>query len=113
MARSPSRYAEVTRRLTVINSVGAGCITLLSVIAIWGSWRAIGVILGLQTLVIAFNTWVTVVLLPRTGPIAEVARSIVNFTAAVIISHLAGWPLPSWFWLPFVALAFDHLDARA
>jgi signal transduction histidine kinase len=105
-----NRYVEVSRRLTVMNTIGASGITLLTMAAVFGHWRTLGIIAAVQALIMAFNTWVTLWLLPRRGRSAEMVRTAVNLSAAVIISRLAGWPLPTWFWLPFVALAFDHLD---
>jgi signal transduction histidine kinase len=106
------RYVEVNRRLTTLNGVGAAAISGLTVVAIWGHWRLIGIAIGIQPLVIAFNIWVNLVYLPRRGRSAEVLRAIVNLTTTVIVNRLTGWPLPVWLWLPFVALAFDHLDRR-
>ncbi|MES1171759.1 MAG: hypothetical protein ABUL77_00855, partial [Bacteroidota bacterium] len=106
------RYVEVTRRLSAMNVGGASVITLLMLGSLWGRWRVWGVVLGVQVVLIFFNAWVNKVYLPRRGRPAEVVRTIVNLVTSLVLSHIAGWPAPVWLWLPFVALAFDHLGTR-
>jgi len=108
----PARYVEVNKRLSRITGSGAALITALTVAAAWGKWRALAIVAAIQVLVIAFNIWVNLSYLPRRGRSAEVVRAVVNLTTSVVTNHLAGWPVPVWLWLPFVALAFDHLDRR-
>lgn len=93
-------------------SSGAGLITALTVATAWGKWRALAIVAAIQVLVIAFNIWVNLSYLPRRGRSAEVVRAVVNLSTSVVTNHLAGWPITVWLWLPFVALAFDHLDRR-
>jgi signal transduction histidine kinase len=107
------RYAEVSQRLYKVTTIGATGITLLTIATTFGHWRALAMIAVIQVLIVAINTWVTLWLLPRRGRSAEMVRMAFNLTAAVVVSRLAEWSVPTWFWLPFVALAFDHLDAKA
>src|SRR5690349_10122414 len=100
------RYVDVTRRLTRVTGGGAAVISVLSVVSVWGDPRAVAILVGVQLLVVPFNVWVNLRLLPRIGPTrAEPFRTAVNLGTSVATSHLAHWPLPAWFWLPFVALA--------
>ena len=112
--RSPAtaRYAEVNERLSTLNAIGAGTITLLTALSLWGRWATLGEVLALQVPVIAFNTVVNLVYLPRYGRPAELVRTLVNITLAIVVNRVAGWPQPVWLWLPYIALAFDHLDRR-
>ena len=107
-----ARYVELTRRLSTFNGAAAGVISALIVIAIWGQWRRVALIGGIQACLVAFNIWVNLVYLPRRGRSAELVRTIVNIAAGLVVNRVAEWPLPVWLWLPFVALAFDHLDRR-
>jgi len=107
-----ARYVEVNQRLSKINGAGAGLITALTIAAVWGEWKVLALVTAIQLPVIAFNTWVNLSDLPRRGRAAEVSRAVVNLSTGVITNHVAGWPTPVWLWLPFVALAFDHLDRR-
>lgn len=93
-----------------MTGVGAGVITALVLVALWGQWRAFGTIVAIQLPVIAFNVWFNEWLLPRRGPKAELLRVTVNLVAVVGANFAAHWILPVWLWLPFVALAFDHFD---
>jgi signal transduction histidine kinase len=107
------RYAEMSQRLNKLSTIGASGITLLSIATMFGHWRALAAIAAIQVVTIAFNIWVTLWLLPRRGRSAEVIRTAFNLASAVAMGRLAEWPIPSWFWLPFVALAYDHLDEKA
>ncbi|HEY3495571.1 MAG TPA: ATP-binding protein [Polyangiaceae bacterium] len=107
-----ARYAEVNERLSALNAAGAGMITLLTALSVWGRWTTLAEILAVQIPVIAFNTWVNLVYLPRRGRSAELLRTLVNISLAIVVNRIAGWPMPVWLWLPYVALAFDHLDRR-
>ena len=108
-----NRYAEVNRRLSALNAVGATSIVFLTVISIWGDSRKLVLVGGIQLLVVGFNTWFNLVWLPKKGPPAEVLRALVNISTCLLVNRISGWPLAVWLWLPFVALAFDHLDRRA
>jgi signal transduction histidine kinase len=107
---APNRYAEMNERLSALNGIGAGAIVLLIALSLWGDWTALLVVALTQVPLIAFNVWVNLVYLPRRGRRAEVVRLFVNLAASVLVNRLAGWPMPAWLWLPYVALAFDHLD---
>jgi signal transduction histidine kinase len=106
------RFVELTRRLSNFNILGAAVIALLTAVSIWGQWRAMGIVLGLHALGMCFNAWVNLVYLRKRGRSAEIVRSIFNLVILMIVNRVAGWPLPVWLWLPFMALAFDHLDGR-
>ncbi|HVU00469.1 MAG TPA: ATP-binding protein [Polyangiaceae bacterium] len=105
-------YVELNKRLTVVNGAGAAGITALTALAIRNDPHRLAFVVVTQVVVIAFNTWVNVVLLPRRGRRAEIPRTVVNLTTAMLVNHVAGWPIPVWAWLPYVALAFDHLDRK-
>jgi two-component system, LuxR family, sensor kinase FixL len=108
-----SRYAETTERLSRVNVVSATMIWLLAVVDVWGHWRTVAVVLGLQLLLIPFNIFVNLVLIRRRGIVTgEVSRTLVNLVATVVFCHVAHWPLSVWLWLPYMSQAFDHLDKR-
>ncbi|HTQ08215.1 MAG TPA: ATP-binding protein [Polyangiaceae bacterium] len=109
---SADPYVEVNRRLNALNGAGAAAITALTAASIWGQWRALAVVAGIQVLVIPFNLWVNLVYLPKKGRVAEVPRVLVNIATSLLVNHVAGWPAPAWLWLPFIALAFDQFDRR-
>jgi signal transduction histidine kinase len=111
---SAVRYVEVNRRMNLVNGAGAGLITLLMLVSVWGSWRIVAVVALTQVAVIAFNTvLVNNVLLVRWGiQRGEIARAVVNLSTGVALNHYAHWPLAGWLLLPYVALAFDHLGPR-
>jgi signal transduction histidine kinase len=106
------RYAEVNRRLSTLNAVGATTIVALTVVSIWGDTQKLLLVGTIQLAVVAFNTWFNLVYLPKKGPSAEVLRALVNISTCLLVNRISGWPLAVWLWLPFVALAFDHLDRR-
>jgi signal transduction histidine kinase len=108
----PDRYVEMNRRLTSLNGMGAAGITALTMAAIWGQWQRLAVVGGIQLVVIAFNQWIDRAELARHGRSIEVKRALVNVGSALVVNHVAGWPVPVWLWPPFVALAFDHLDRK-
>ena len=113
-ARSNERYAEVNSRMNGINGAGAGVISVLIIASDWHDRRAVIEIALIQAAVIAFNTLViNNVLLRKWGAArAEILRAAVNVATQAYVNHIAGWPLPAWFLLPYVALAFDHLGAN-
>src|SRR4051812_19723453 len=105
-----ARSIEVSGRLNNVTVIGAWAITALMVVATWANWRSFAVVATVQAGLVPFNAWVTLSLLKRRGvQRAELIRAIVNLTGTVVIGALTHWPLPIWLWLPFVALAFDHL----
>jgi len=104
------RYVEITRRLNNVNALGALGISLAMLLDVWGDTRHVVTILASNAALIAFNTWITLRVLPRTGMRrGELLRTAVNLGTTVVIAPLTGWPTPIWFWIPFVALAYDHL----
>jgi len=105
-------YVEINLRLSRWNGIGAGVITALMLIAVWGEWRRFAIVAAIQAFLISFNIWTNLVYLPRKGRSAEAVRTAINVAAAILCGHLAGWPMPMWLILPFIALAFDHLDQR-
>ena len=111
-AGESERFIELSHRLSNFNILGAAVIALLTAASVWGQWRAVGIVVGLHAFAMVFNAWVNKVYLRKRGRSAEIARSAVNLTILVIVNRAAGWSLPTWLWLPFMALAFDHLDAR-
>src|SRR5262245_2469904 len=101
------RYAEISKRLSRITTIGAVVVTALQSAALWGEWERIGILIGLQAALTVYNTWITFRVLPRHGMRAEVARTIVNMTSVIAVVYFVGWTLPVWLWMPFVALSFD------
>jgi signal transduction histidine kinase len=107
------RYAEATRRMGNLSAGAAGGLTLLTLVALWGQWSAMVLVAAGQVVLIAFNLWVNKVGLRRLGTRrGEVLRTVVNTTATLALVHLTDWPFPAWFWLPFIALAYEHLGSR-
>lgn len=108
-----SRYAELRSRLNRLNNIGAGCLTGLTLASIWGRWGIMGTVVATQIPVIGFNIWVNLDYLGRRGRQADLARTLINCAAIALTAHVSGWTIPNWIWLPFVALAYDHLDTYA
>lgn len=107
------RYIEVSARLNQLNTIGAIAISVLAVVECWGDWKEVAFVVALQTSLLAFNTFVTLVLLKRIGLVAgETLRGTVNLLATLAVAHYLDWPVACWLWLPFVALAFDHISER-
>jgi signal transduction histidine kinase len=111
-AGESERFIELSHRLSNVNILGAAGIAMLTVASVWGQWRTVGIVAGLHACGMVFNAWVNQVFLRKQGRSAEIIRSAFNLTLLVIVNRAAGWSLPTWLWLPFMALAFDHLDAR-
>lgn len=110
---SHARYVEISGRLNNINLAGAWLITGLQLVAVWGDWRSFAVVVAVQATLVPFNAWVTLSLLKKRGvESAELIRTVVNLAGTMIIGAMTHWPLPMWLWLPYVALAFDHLGHR-
>jgi signal transduction histidine kinase len=110
---TPSRHADFQQRLARFNGMSAMAITLLVVLSQWGRWPIMGVIVVINVFVIAGNMAVTFWLLPRMSHRdAEIIRGVINVGSNIAIAHLAGWPLPVWLWLPYVAAVNDHLAPR-
>jgi signal transduction histidine kinase len=104
---------QMARRLNTMCMVGANAIVALILAETWGDWDAFALAGGLQVLLLPFNAWVTLSLLPRLGiQRAETLRAIVNVGCTPIIMHWAHQPLAVWLWLPYVAMGFDHLGRR-
>jgi signal transduction histidine kinase len=107
------RYIEVTARLNKLNSMGAGAITLLTLIERWGNWTHVAVIVSVQVVVIAWNNLVSLVLLKRFGLVkGELLRTLVNLGTGTALAYYLDWPIACWLWLPYVAVAFDHMNER-
>ncbi|HLK41414.1 MAG TPA: ATP-binding protein [Polyangiaceae bacterium] len=105
---SDERYIDLTRGITRSASTGAGVVSLLGILAVWGDWRRMAVVAGTQAAVVCFNTWINLRLLQRLGVVAaEALRALVNGASMLFIAHATCWPVTSWLWLPFVALTFD------
>ncbi|MBI5512436.1 MAG: HAMP domain-containing histidine kinase [Deltaproteobacteria bacterium] len=108
----PDRYVEVARRLDRVNSVGAGVIGLLTILAVWNEPRLVLYSSLLLAVLLSFNIWVSRSALARFGRRVEILRAAVNLASNLAFGHAAHWPLPVWLWLPFVALAFDPIAPR-
>ena len=106
------RYIEVTSRTTAITVVGANLLTVMTVVAVWGDWLAIALLVGVQIALVPFNVWIDR-RLGRWGVArAEVLRNAVNLSGVLVCGVFAGWPFPIWFWMLFVALSFDQFRPR-
>jgi signal transduction histidine kinase len=107
------RYMELTRRLTRVTAGGAAAISALTIVACWGDWRSVEILVLGQVAIVPFNVWVNLRLLKRLGlRNGELLRLCVNLVSTFATSHLTRWPLPAWLWLPFIALAFDQFERR-
>jgi diguanylate cyclase (GGDEF)-like protein len=107
-----SQYAEVMQQLVKVNAPGSAMITALILVALWGDWRSVAIVIGIEALHLPFNMWLTLVGLRRWDPLrVETVRALVALSTIVVMGHLTGWPLPLWFRLPFAAMAFDQLGA--
>jgi signal transduction histidine kinase len=107
------RYIELHARLTRLTVIAAAVISMLGLVERWGHWRDVALIFGLQTAVVAYNTFVNLVLLKRIGTTGgELLRTSVNILVTIVTAHVCDWPLACWLWLPFVALAYDHVNER-
>jgi signal transduction histidine kinase len=107
------QYVEAMREVITANAPGWVAIALLAVASVWGDWRKVAIIVGAELVLVPFNMYVTLRLNGRLGPTrAEALRAAVDLIGTVAVAMATGWPLPLWFRLPFVALAFDHLSRR-
>jgi signal transduction histidine kinase len=104
---------ELRRQLFTVHTPGWAMITVLTVIATWGDWDKVLVIAAGELLLVPFNVLASLRLRAILGPArTELLRVAGNVIGLVVIAHLIGWPLPVWFRLTFVALAFDHHGRR-
>jgi signal transduction histidine kinase len=113
MAESDKLYIELTRRIGVINVAASGVITGLTVLSVWGDWHHVALVGLAQLALMVFNVWIDRRALARWGARrAETLRVAVNLSVMTSIGHAIGWPIPTWCWLPFAALAFDQMLPR-
>jgi signal transduction histidine kinase len=111
-AAGDRRYIEVTSRTTAIALVGANLLTALTVVAVWGDWLAVALLVGVQVALVPFNVLINR-RLGRWGVArAELLRTSVNLSGVLVCGVIAGWPFPVWFWMLFVALSFDQFSPR-
>jgi two-component system, NtrC family, sensor kinase len=87
-----------------------GAITLFFlVLALWGRWRALGVVLVIGSVTGGVNK-----VLERdffaveVRPEHEALRLGANLTAAAVYGHLSGWIFPVWMFLPMSSLWMRH-----
>jgi signal transduction histidine kinase len=113
MAESDRLYIELTRRIGVINVAASGAIAVLTVLSVWGAWHHVALVGLAQVALMVFNVWIDRRALVRWGARrAETLRVAVNLSVMTSIGHAIGWPIPTWCWLPFTALAFDQMLPR-
>lgn len=111
--QSPNtRYVDIGRRLAPTAAMGATAITALMVVATWGQWRRVGMVILVMAVLIGFNLWVNLASMARGGRSIDIARSVVNIATLTFVNHVSGWPMPGWLWLPYLALRQDHFDAE-
>jgi len=110
MEGSTDRYTlPMVKRITNVAMASAVGITLMMLVEVWGDWRSVACGLAVLVTLIAFNTWVTLVLHPRRGTrFAETLRSCVNLSGVVLAAAVIGMPVTMWLWIPFAALTFDN-----
>jgi signal transduction histidine kinase len=107
------QYVEVMRDLITTNAPGWIAISLLAMLSVWGDWTKVAIIVGAELFLVPFNVYVTLRLNPQLGPTrAELLRAAVDLAGTVAVAMATDWPLPLWFRLIFVALAFDQLSRR-
>lgn len=107
------RYVEVNERMSLINGLGATAITASMLVATWGVRSSFLLIAFVQAGVILFNTLlINRHLLRAWGIRAEFLRATVNLSTGLFLNHEAHWPFPAWFFLPYAAVAFDHLGPK-
>lgn len=110
---SEERYIDYNERANAVNGLGAGVLSALMLAWLWGTWRLFILVGLVQASVVTFNVFVNKVGLRRWGVRrVEMVRAAVNLTSGVVVNHISGYPLPSWLFLPFVALAYDHLGRK-
>jgi signal transduction histidine kinase len=107
------QYVEVMRDLITTNAPGWIAISLLAMVSVWGDWTKVAIIVGAELILVPFNIYVTLRLNAQLGPTrAELLRAAVDLLGTVAVAMATDWPLPLWFRLIFVALAFDQLSRR-
>jgi signal transduction histidine kinase len=90
---------------------GVAGIGVLTILADWGRWTDVALLVAQMAVLTAANGWITAVLLRRIRPrAAEWMRLVVNLAIALPVFHILHWPLPVWLFLPFSALAYDHTN---
>jgi signal transduction histidine kinase len=105
--------AERRRQLFTVHTPGWALITALTVVATWGDRDAVLIIAVGELILVPFNVWASLRLRTLVTPArAELVRMTGNVIGLVAVAHLTGWPLPVWFRLTYVALAFDHHGRR-
>ncbi|HEX4341559.1 MAG TPA: ATP-binding protein [Polyangiaceae bacterium] len=103
----------MTHRLAKIRGAGAIGIGVLVSLSRSSDAPVFAFLLGLHALQVPFNAWVNLRLLRQVGPTkGESIRNAVNVTLLLVTGHITHWSLPVWFWLPYLALAFERLGAR-
>jgi signal transduction histidine kinase len=107
-ARTHERYIEISRRANPTSDTGAAVLTVMVIACSATSVHRFLLAVILNVLLIGCNIAVNKLVVPRLGARGDVARSVFNGVAAAIIYPMIGWPLPVWFWLPFVAITFDQ-----
>jgi signal transduction histidine kinase len=106
--------AELRRQLLTVHAPGWALITALTVVATWGDRDKVLIIAAGELVLVPFNVWMTLRVRRWLGPArTELLRTTVDAIGLVTIAHAIGWPLPVWFRLTFVALAFDHHGRRS
>ena len=100
-------------RLSKSHVVFALLVWLLTIVGVWGQWRLVGLAFLLAVAMAPINGFVNQVAIRRHGAlVAEIGRTTLNASLTIFFCHVAGWPLPVWLWLPFMAMASDPVSRR-
>jgi signal transduction histidine kinase len=113
-ARDPTdpRYVELAARILPRFQREAHLIAAAIVLSCATSWSRLATALALHLVLLPANTAITAFASPRFGARAEIARTVMNVGLCSIGYALIDWPLPVWFWLPYIAVAFDQLGGK-
>jgi signal transduction histidine kinase/CheY-like chemotaxis protein/HPt (histidine-containing phosphotransfer) domain-containing protein len=103
-----ARYLEFKGRFSALMGAGAGVISALILVALWGQWRSFGIVAAIQLSTIGFNLWFHKSLLPRVGSHGEPLRIAVCSAASICTGIAAHWVLPVWLLLPYLALVQNN-----
>jgi signal transduction histidine kinase len=109
---SERSYVEITARMRITANIGAFAIIVMVLAACATSWTRFGLAVVLNFAVFAVNLAFDKIVV-RFGSREAVLRATFNGLACAFIYGCIDWPLPVWFWLPFVALTQDQAGRRS
>ena len=88
--------------------ISAGAIIALCVVAEWGRWDRVAIMVG-TTAILAPLNWLFIRWSLRPGAAHRIDRikSVTNLAGMALTGHFCGWPLPLWLYLPLNAVWLD------